>query len=173
MGAPARRAEQFRLQPRLPSRTGAEDPNLTRRGQLLRRSTKPGCTRTQWTGRVSLLRAGRPGDRRFESQRFRAEHRRHLECARQRGRHDAASRTSLRALAWRFGRPRDLSFGDSRADSGGSLMSVAITREQRDAAALNEEEDRPIVRAIRPDPNDLEIGMFGALWSQHWAYQTS
>src|SRR3989454_7065031 len=173
MGAPARRAEQFRLQPRLPSRTGAEDPNLTRRGQLLRRSTKPGCTRTQRTGRLSLLRAGRPGDRRFESERFRAEHRRHLECAGQRGRHDAASRTSLRAIARRFGRPRDLAFGDSRAGSGGRLMAVAIKREQLDAVALNEEEYRAIVRAIGRDPNDLEIGMFGALWSEHCAYKTS
>src|SRR2546426_10371612 len=173
MGAPARRAEQFRLQPRLPSRTGAEDPNLQRRGQLLRRSTKPGCPRTQRTGRLSLLRAGRPGDGRFESQRFRAEHCRHLECARQRGRHDAASRTSLRALAWWFGRPRDLSFGDSRADPGGRLMAVAIKREQLDAVALNEEEYRAIVRAIGRDPNDLGIGMFGALWSEHCAYKTS
>src|SRR2546428_59160 len=173
MGAPARRAGQLRLHPRLPSGTGAADPDLARRGQLLRRSSNPGRARTQWTGRVSLLRAGRPGDRRFESQRFRAEHRRHLECARQRGRHDAASRTSLRALAWRFGRPRDLSFGDSRADSGRSLMAVAIKREQLDAVALNEEEYRAIVRAIGRGPNDLEIGMFGALWSEHCAYKTS
>src|SRR2546425_487912 len=163
MGAPARRAEQLRLHPRLPSGTGAADPDLAWRGQLLRRSTDPGRARTQWASRVSLLRTGRPGDRRFESQRFRAEHRRYLECPRQRGRHDAASRTSLRALALRFGRPRDLSFGDSRADSGGSLMAVAIKREQLDAVALNEEEYRAIVRAIGRDPNDLEIGMFGAL----------
>src|SRR3989441_5014763 len=173
MGAPARRAEQLRLHPRLPSGTGAADPDLARRGQLLRRSSNPGRARTQWTGRVSLLRAGRPGDRRFESQRFCAEHRRHLEGARQRGRHDAASRTSLRALAWWFGRPRDLSFGDSRADPGGRLMAVAIKREQLDAVALNEEEYRAIVRAIGRDPNDLEIGMFGALWSEHCSYKTS
>src|SRR5256712_1647161 len=52
-------------------------------------------------------------------------------------------------------------------------MAVAIKREQLDAVALNEEEYRAIVRAIGRDPNDLEIGMFGALWSEHCAYKTS
>src|SRR5256712_9540710 len=52
-------------------------------------------------------------------------------------------------------------------------MAVAIKREQLDAVALNEEEYRAIVRAIGRDPNDLEIGMFGALWSEHCSYKTS
>ena len=52
-------------------------------------------------------------------------------------------------------------------------MAVAIDRAQLDAVALNETEYRAIVRAIGRDPNDLEIGMFGALWSEHCAYKTS
>jgi len=35
------------------------------------------------------------------------------------------------------------------------------------------DEYRAIVRAIGRDPNDLEVGMFGALWSEHCAYKTS
>jgi phosphoribosylformylglycinamidine synthase len=39
--------------------------------------------------------------------------------------------------------------------------------------ALSEAEYRAIVRAIGRDPNDLELGMFGALWSEHCSYKTS
>ena len=52
-------------------------------------------------------------------------------------------------------------------------MAVAVGREQLDALALNAEEYGAIVRAIGRDPNDLELGMFGALWSEHCAYKTS
>ncbi len=52
-------------------------------------------------------------------------------------------------------------------------MVVAIGREQLEAVALNAQEYRAIVRAIGRDPNDLELGMFGALWSEHCAYKTS
>ncbi len=52
-------------------------------------------------------------------------------------------------------------------------MAVTIDRAQLEAVALNEEEYRAIVRAIGRDPNDLEVGMFGALWSEHCAYKTS
>src|SRR4030088_1243968 len=52
-------------------------------------------------------------------------------------------------------------------------MAIAVSRAQLAAVALNEDEYRAIVRAIGRDPNDLEIGMFGALWSEHCAYKTS
>jgi phosphoribosylformylglycinamidine synthase len=52
-------------------------------------------------------------------------------------------------------------------------MAIAVDRNQLRAVALNEEEYRAIVRAIGRDPNSLEIGMFGALWSEHCAYKTS
>ena len=52
-------------------------------------------------------------------------------------------------------------------------MAAVIDRSALAAVALNEEEYRAIVRAIGRDPNDLEIGMFGALWSEHCAYKTS
>ncbi|MDQ6713272.1 MAG: phosphoribosylformylglycinamidine synthase subunit PurL [Candidatus Dormibacteraeota bacterium] len=52
-------------------------------------------------------------------------------------------------------------------------MAVAIDGAQLEAVALNEDEYRAIVWAIGRDPNDLEVGMFGAMWSEHCAYKTS
>jgi len=52
-------------------------------------------------------------------------------------------------------------------------MAVALRRAQLEAVALNQDEYRAIVRALGRDPNDLELGMFGALWSEHCAYKTS
>src|SRR6202045_509175 len=52
-------------------------------------------------------------------------------------------------------------------------MAAVIDRSQLAEVALNEDESRAIVRAIGRDPNDLELGMFGALWSEHCSYKTS
>jgi phosphoribosylformylglycinamidine synthase len=52
-------------------------------------------------------------------------------------------------------------------------MAIAVRRAQLEEVALNEDEYRAIVRAIGRDPNDLELGMFGALWSEHCSYKTS
>jgi phosphoribosylformylglycinamidine synthase II len=52
-------------------------------------------------------------------------------------------------------------------------VAVAIRRDQLEAVALNEDEYRAIVRVLGRDPNDLELGMFGALWSEHCSYKTS
>src|SRR6202165_2296787 len=168
MGSPPGRAEQLRLHARLPPRAGVADPDLTRRGQLLRGCGHPGGARTQWSGGVSLLRTGRPRDGGVESQRLPAKHRRHLQRAWQRGRHDAASRTSLRGAVGRRRCVALVSLGHSCAPPGDRLMVAVIGR-----STLAEDEYRAIVRAIGRDPNDLEIGMFGAMWSEHCAYKTS
>src|SRR5437879_2064577 len=52
-------------------------------------------------------------------------------------------------------------------------MAAAIKPEQLRAVALNAQEYRAIVQALGRDPNDLELGIFGALWSEHCAYKTS
>src|SRR5438105_3497273 len=52
-------------------------------------------------------------------------------------------------------------------------MAIAVRRAQLQEVALNEDEYRAIVRALGRDPNDLELGMFGALWSEHCSYKTS
>src|SRR2546421_8805840 len=52
-------------------------------------------------------------------------------------------------------------------------MAAVIDRSALAAVALNAEEYGAIVRAIGRDPNDLELGMFGALWSEHCSYKTS
>jgi phosphoribosylformylglycinamidine synthase subunit PurL len=52
-------------------------------------------------------------------------------------------------------------------------MAAVIDRSALAAVALNADEYAAIVRAIGREPNDLELGMFGALWSEHCAYKTS
>ena len=52
-------------------------------------------------------------------------------------------------------------------------MAAVIHRSALAAVALNTAEYGAIVRALGRDPNDLELGMFGALWSEHCAYKTS
>src|SRR6202165_4368520 len=173
MGPPPCRAEQLRLHARLPPRAGAAHPDLAWRGQLLRRCGDAGWARTQRAGGVSLLRIRRPGNRGVESQRFVAEHRGHLERARQCCRPDASSRTGLRDAARERGWVDSFSLGHPCAGPGGRLMAAVIDRSALAAVALTEEEYRAIVRAIGRDPNDLEVGMFGALWSEHCGYKTS
>ncbi len=52
-------------------------------------------------------------------------------------------------------------------------MAVASTERDLRAVALSSQEYRAIVRMIGREPNDLELGMFGALWSEHCGYKTS
>jgi phosphoribosylformylglycinamidine synthase len=52
-------------------------------------------------------------------------------------------------------------------------MATVIDGSALAAVALNGAEYRAIVRAIGRDPNELEVGMFGALWSEHCGYKTS
>ncbi|HYS02656.1 MAG TPA: phosphoribosylformylglycinamidine synthase subunit PurL [Candidatus Eisenbacteria bacterium] len=52
-------------------------------------------------------------------------------------------------------------------------MAVASPRRNLDTVALTEEEYQEIVRLLEREPNDLELGMFGALWSEHCSYKTS
>src|SRR5579864_4571908 len=63
--------------------------------------------------------------------------------------------------------------GDHLLLSGQSGIAVADRQAQLQAVALNAAEYRAIVDAIGREPNDLELGMFGALWSEHCSYKTS
>ena len=47
------------------------------------------------------------------------------------------------------------------------------TKEVLDQIALTEEEYRLIVESLGREPNPLELGMFGALWSEHCGYKHS
>src|SRR5256712_3227389 len=61
----------------------------------------------------------------------------------------------------------------SRGAAPRPLASAGRPGAQLDAVALEEDEYRTIVRALGRDPNDLELGMFGALWSEHCSYKAS
>jgi len=52
-------------------------------------------------------------------------------------------------------------------------MAVAARKRHLDAIALSQAEYRAIVKGIGREPNELELGMFGALWSEHCSYKTS
>jgi len=53
---------------------------------------------------------------------------------------------------------------------------IEISEQRRrllDKIALSEEEYELIVSELGREPNDLELGMFGALWSEHCGYKHS
>jgi len=50
---------------------------------------------------------------------------------------------------------------------------MQIPREILDEIALSEEEYLEIVRRLDREPNHVELGMFGALWSEHCGYKHS
>ena len=50
---------------------------------------------------------------------------------------------------------------------------ITLKRAQLEAVALDGEEYQAIVSGLGREPNDLELGMFGALWSEHCSYKTS
>lgn len=50
---------------------------------------------------------------------------------------------------------------------------MEIPREILDEIALSEEEYLEIVRRLEREPNHVELGMFGALWSEHCGYKHS
>src|SRR5438477_4871621 len=52
-------------------------------------------------------------------------------------------------------------------------VPAVIDRSQLAAVALNQDEYRGILVALGRDPTELELGMLGALWSEHCSYKTS
>ena len=50
---------------------------------------------------------------------------------------------------------------------------MPIPKEVLDEIALSEQEYRSIVDRMRREPNAVELGMFGALWSEHCGYKHS
>ncbi len=50
---------------------------------------------------------------------------------------------------------------------------MPVTKEALDALALSEAEYEAIVERLEREPNDLELGLFGSLWSEHCGYKHS
>ncbi|MBI4336389.1 MAG: phosphoribosylformylglycinamidine synthase subunit PurL [Chloroflexi bacterium] len=50
---------------------------------------------------------------------------------------------------------------------------MPVTKEVLDEIALTEQEYRLIVERLEREPNRLELGLFGALWSEHCGYKHS
>ena len=50
---------------------------------------------------------------------------------------------------------------------------MAVTKETLDQLALTDREYEAIVERLGREPNELELGLFGSLWSEHCAYKHS
>ena len=50
---------------------------------------------------------------------------------------------------------------------------MTVTKDALDALALSEAEYEAIVERLGREPNELELGMFGSLWSEHCGYKHS
>ncbi len=50
---------------------------------------------------------------------------------------------------------------------------MAVSKEALDELAISEAEYEAIVERLGREPNDLELGLFGSLWSEHCAYKHS
>ena len=53
------------------------------------------------------------------------------------------------------------------------LPASPVTQETLDEIALSREEYEVIVERLEREPNPLELGLFGALWSEHCGYKHS
>ena len=50
---------------------------------------------------------------------------------------------------------------------------MAIEQSALDTIALSREEYQLIVEKLGREPNEVELGLFGALWSEHCGYKNS
>ena len=50
---------------------------------------------------------------------------------------------------------------------------MTVSKEKLDALAMSDGEYEAIVERLGREPNDLELGMFGSLWSEHCGYKHS
>ena len=50
---------------------------------------------------------------------------------------------------------------------------ISVDKQVLDEIALSEREYRLIVERLRREPNMLELGLFGSLWSEHCSYKHS
>ncbi|MEX1104279.1 MAG: AIR synthase related protein, partial [Dehalococcoidia bacterium] len=50
---------------------------------------------------------------------------------------------------------------------------MPVTQEALDAVALSHEEYELLTRRLGREPNEVELGMFGSLWSEHCGYKNS
>ena len=56
---------------------------------------------------------------------------------------------------------------------GNSITRNSITQEALDEIALSRAEYDRILELLDREPNAVELGMFGALWSEHCGYKHS
>ena len=50
---------------------------------------------------------------------------------------------------------------------------MVVSKQDLEALALSEKEYEGIVERLGREPNQLELGMFGSMWSEHCGYKHS
>jgi phosphoribosylformylglycinamidine synthase subunit PurL len=60
-----------------------------------------------------------------------------------------------------------------QAEPGGTTPPVTVDPRKLREVALTAAEYKEIVRQLGREPNDVELGMLGVLWSEHCSYKTS
>ena len=50
---------------------------------------------------------------------------------------------------------------------------MVVSKQDLEALALSEKEYEAIVERLGREPNQLELGMFGSMWSEHCGYKHS
>src|SRR5438445_11159378 len=157
----------------MPARSGFADPDLARGGKLLRGTRNHPRSRDPRPGALPLLRAGWSHRGGRQTQRIAGEYRRHQQSAGQRGGHDGPPGERLggaaRGRRWQPGLPSR----HAVPGRAGRLMPVAAQERDLGAVALSSQEYEVILEKLGREPNHLELGMFGALWSEHCGYKTS
>src|SRR5439155_19087255 len=99
--------------------------------------------------------------------------RRHHQPARQRAGDDAPSGALQRGGARRRRRAQAVRLRGAFRPTGFDGMSVKIDERTLREVALTPHEYSVIVERVGRDPNQVELGMVGVLWSEHCSYKTS
>src|SRR5262249_2073731 len=105
-------------------------------------------------------------------ERLPGEHRRHPQRTPQRPRHDAPPGARQRSAHGRRRRPRHLAL-DGRCVRGEGMSHPMVSDATLHQLSLSREEYALICARRGRERNALELGMFGALWSEHCGYKNS
>src|SRR5215813_3035312 len=152
---------------------GHQPPHRARRGQLCRGPGDPAAARAKRAGRLPLLRLGGRADRGGQPERLDEQHRRHRQQPRQRAGDDASPRAMRRRGAGGHRRLASLPVRPRGRHRPAPMTQVAIDRRKLREVALTSDEYMEIVRRLGREPNDVELGMLGVLWSEHCSYKSS
>src|SRR6266540_2792520 len=158
-------------------RRGSAGSDQARRGTVRRISGGYGADRGAGASGDAVLRARRDHRRTVQPERECSQHRRTAQRHGKRARHDAAPRARRGPGPRSDRRARRIRL----APLGRPRLRSRMTRRQpaqtedllHRRLALTDEEFEAIVDKLGRPPNDTELAMFAAMWSEHCSYKSS